>query len=54
MYRFEEYSQKWVKAGLYYDGKDWERLNIFEIAEELGETTPIIAFIREAMQRKFI
>jgi hypothetical protein len=34
MYRYEEYSGKWVKAGLYYDlnNKDWERLNMYELA----------------------
>ena len=60
MYRFEEYSEKWVKAGLYYDknkasaenpGGGWERLNIFDLGYELGEEQ--LEFIRDVMKEKF-
>lgn len=57
MYRYEEYSGKWVKAGLYYDnsksGADgWERLNIFDLGYELGEEQ--LEFIKDVMKEKFI
>lgn len=53
MYRFEEYSGKWVKAGLYYDdkAKDWERLNIFDLGYELGEEQ--LEFIQDVLKVKF-
>ena len=38
IYRWDEYANNWVKAGLYYDSTNgWERLNIFD---DFNETLP--------------
>ena len=38
IYRWDEYANDWVKAGLYYDSSNgWERLNIFD---DFKETPP--------------
>lgn len=41
MYRYEEYSGKWVPAGLEYNATTgWSRLNLYELSNEIAANSP--------------
>lgn len=47
IYRWDEYANNWVKAGLYYDSTNgWEKLNIFD---DFGNDTPSSGNIQMAI-----
>ena len=57
VYRFDEPSGSWVRAGVYYDKDGWERLNfVEEIAKATGETGINVSMestIKEYLQNIF-
>jgi hypothetical protein len=57
VYRFDEPSNNWVPAGVYYNNGSWERLNFLEEIEiETGETGMLSSMestIKEYLQNIF-
>lgn len=54
VYRFDEPSNKWVRAGVYYDNGDWERLNYQELLrEEAGIDVDVEQDIKDSLKELF-
>lgn len=57
VYRFDEPSNSWVKAGVYYNNGNWERLNyVEEIQKETGASIQVNseARIKDEIKHKFM